>query len=128
LDFKEPWGSKMRRPLTTCFALSLSIIPASAHDPNGVYDDWFVQQRNKHGTSCCDLSHAHVLKDDDWHIRDKRYQVRVGDRWLNIEDWHLLRRGEPNPTGKAILWFNEIGYEAGGLQIQLFCFTPSQEG
>jgi len=108
-----------------CLAIGIIAIPASAHDPQGVWDDWFIAQRNKRGASCCELSHAHILSDDDWKVSGKSYQVRVGDRWYGIKDWQLLKPARPNPTGKAILWYDHPVGEPG---VEILCFTPSQEG
>jgi len=113
----------MWRPFMACLALAIAI-PASAHDPAGIWDDWFVAQRNKRGVSCCELSHAHVLNDDEWTISGKRYQVRFNGQWFAIEDWQLLRLAQPNPTGKAILWYLNPTAEPG---FYITCFTPSQE-
>lgn len=114
----------MWRPLISCLVLAFVVIPASAHDPAGIWDDWFVAQRNKRGVSCCELSHAHVLNDDEWTISGKRYQVRFKGQWFAIEDWQLLRPAQPNPTGKAILWYLNPTAEPG---FYITCFTPSQE-
>jgi hypothetical protein len=76
------------------------------------------------GASCCDLSHAHFVEDEDWRNGGAHYQVRIKDRWHNVQDWQMLQPSTPNPTGKAILWYNEIG---GGGNFLIFCFTPSHE-
>src|SRR6476659_10476481 len=95
----------MWRFLGVCLALCIVVIPANAHDPTGLWNDWYVLQKNKRGASCCELSHAHLLTDHDWRIRGKQYQVRFGEQWIDIEDWQLLKPAQPNPTGKAILWY-----------------------
>jgi len=60
--------------------------------------------------------------DEDWRNGGKHYQVRLHDRWHDVEDWQMLRPAAPNPTGKAILWYNHIGGT-----FLIYCFTPSQE-
>jgi hypothetical protein len=102
---------------TVAFAIS-----ARAHDPDGKWNDWFGRQKNVRGASCCALSHAHFVRDEDWRNGGKHYQVRINDRWHDVEDWQMLQPAAPNPTGKAILWYNDIG---GNLLI--YCFTPSRE-
>ena len=102
--------------------LVLATIGALAHDPDGKWDDWFVGQKNVRGASCCDVSHAHFVKDEDWRNGGKHYQVRIKDRWHDVEDWQMLQPSTPNPTGKAILWYNDIGGT-----FLIFCFTPSHE-
>jgi hypothetical protein len=97
-------------------------LTASAHDPEGRWDDWFVLQRNMRGGSCCNVSHAHYLKDEDWRNGDRHYQVRIKDRWYDIEDWQMLKPADPNPTGHAVLWYNDIGGT-----FLIYCFTPSRE-
>jgi hypothetical protein len=82
-----------------------------------------VLQKNTRGTSCCNGSDARFLNDDDWRISGKRYQVRIGGQWLEVEEWQLLPT-HPNPTGKAIIWYNDPQHEPG---FYIRCFTPSQE-
>ena len=114
----------MWRPLKASLVLAIFVIPADAHDPDGVWDWWFTQQRNVRGTSCCNGSDALILSNDDWRIRGKRYQVQIRGKWLDIEDWQLLKPVQPNPTGKAIIWRSNPEFE-GGFYIR--CFTPSHE-
>ena len=104
-------------------ALAFVAIAASAHDPEGKWDYWFLLQRNVRGASCCDGSHAHILKDEDWRNGGENYQVRIGDRWHAIEDWQMLKPTGPNPTGKAIVWYGNMG----GGAFFIYCFTPSHE-
>jgi len=113
-----------RRPLLACLALALFGSPADAHDPDGAWNWWFVLQRNTLGTSCCNGSDAHFLNDDDWRISGKRYQVRISGQWLDVQDWQLLKPAQPNPTGKAIIWYGDPKHEPG---FYIRCFTPSQE-
>ena len=108
--------------LVTVLASALLAISARAHDPDGKWGYWFLMQRNIRGTSCCDISHAHYLKEEDWRSDGKHYQIKVGDRWRDVEDWQMVKPVESNPTGNAILWYNESG---GNFVI--FCFTPSHE-
>ena len=112
----------MLRPILAGLALASFAVAATAHDPDGIWDYWFLKQRNMRGASCCELSHAHILKDEDWRNGRKHYQVRVGDRWFDIKDWQMLKPAEPNPTGKAILWYND---QVGNFVV--YCFTPSHE-
>jgi len=114
----------MIRAIVAGIALALFAfaLAARAHDPDGKWDDWFVAQKNIRGASCCDLSHAHFVKDEDWRTASKHYQVRIRDRWHDVQDWQMLQPATPNPTGKAILWYNEIGEN-----FLIYCFTPSQE-
>jgi hypothetical protein len=112
----------MLRTIMLSMALTLVALAAIAHDPEGRWDYWFLVQKNMRGAPCCDVSHAHILKDEDWKNGGNHYQVRVIDRWYAIEDWQMLKPVEPNPTGNAILWYNDI---AGNFLI--YCFTPSRE-
>ena len=111
------------RALLAGTAAAFVALSATAHDPEGKSDYWMFLQRNMRGASCCDISHAHFLKEEDWKNGGKHYQVRVGDRWYDIEDWQMLKPADPNPTGKAILWYSG---DAEGYVI-IFCFTPSHE-
>ena len=99
-------------------------ISARAHDPYGRWEDWFLVQKNMRGASCCDISHAHYLQEKDWRSDGEHYQVRVFDQWFDIEDWQMLKRVQPNPTGRAILWYSPPLDEGGFL---ILCFTPSHE-
>jgi hypothetical protein len=112
----------MVRVLLLGIAAAFVALTASAHDPEGKWDYWFLLQRNMRGASCCDGSHAHILTDEDWRNNGKHYQVRVGDRWYDIKDWQMLKPADPNPTSKAILWY---GGQGDGFII--YCFTPSHE-
>src|SRR5438309_11126651 len=58
------WG--VVRAIVAGIAGVFLALTASAHDPERGWDDWFVLQRNMRGGSCCNLSHAHYLKDEDW--------------------------------------------------------------
>src|SRR4051812_16262061 len=88
-------------------------IPADAHDPDGTWNWWLMLQKNVRGNSCCNGSDALLLSDDDWRIRGQRYQVHIANRWLDIEDWQLLKPVQPNPTGKAIIWYSNPEFEVG---------------
>jgi hypothetical protein len=112
----------MLRAIMLSMAITLVALVASAHDPEGRWDYWFLIQRNLRGASCCDRSHAHILKDEDWKNGGKHYQVRIDDRWYDIQDWQMLNPSDPNPTGNAILWYSVI---AGDFVI--YCFTPGRE-
>jgi len=114
----------MWRALMASLALALFISPTKAHDPDGVWNWWFMLQKNTRGASCCNGSDARFLKDDDWRISGKRYQVRIGGQWVDVEDWQLLKPAQPNPTGKAIIWYSDPEHELG---FYIRCFTPSQE-
>jgi hypothetical protein len=112
----------MVRAIVAGLAAAFVAFTAGAHDPEGKSDYWFLLQRNMRGASCCDGTHAHILKDEYWKNGGKNYQVRIGDRWYTIEDWQMLKPAGPNPTGNAILWYSNI---QGSLVI--YCFTPSHE-
>ena len=114
----------MWRPLLACLALAFFVSPADAHDPDGAWNWWLMLQKNVRGTSCCNGSDARFLSDDDWRIEGKRYQVQIRGKWLDIEDWQLLKPVQPNPTGKAIIWYSNPEFEAG---FFIRCFTPSHE-
>jgi hypothetical protein len=60
-----PLEGAMLRAIMLSMAITLVALVASAHDPEGRWDYWFLIQRNMRGASCCDRSHAHILKDED---------------------------------------------------------------
>ena len=115
-------GREMVRAIMAGVAAALVALGATAHDPEEKSDYWFLLQRNMRGASCCDGTHAHILKDEDWKNGGKNYQVRIGDRWYTIEDWQMLKPASPNSTGKAILWYGNLGDD-----FFIYCFTPSHE-
>ena len=111
----------------TYLSLAALVAPASAHHPDGISDDWFIHQRNQDGSRCCDLSHVHILDDEDWKISNAQYQVWVGGQWHVIEDRQLLKPAQPNPTGKAILWITHPQSHPNAPDFYNICFTPSHE-
>ena len=87
--------------IAAMFAVSVLLaIGEQAHDPDGKWDEWFLLRRNLRGASCCDISHAHYLNEGDWRSDGNHYQVKVGDRWRDVQDWQMLKRAEPNRTGR----------------------------
>ena len=113
----------MPRTIMTGIAVVFIGLAANAHDSEGKWDAWFARQNNMRGGSCCKLSHAHVIQDEDWKTWGKDdYEVRINDRWYIVEEWQMLKPADPNPTGHAILWYDNIG----GF-INIYCFIPSWE-
>ena len=81
---------------------------------------WFEMQHNIKGSWCCNLGDGHVLEENEWRAKNGYFQVMISGQWRDIEHWMWRDpKGGPNPTGKAIVWFQ---YTQWGLQI--YCFTP----
>ena len=79
------------------------------------YREWFEQQRDGRGWSCCEQGDAHpvydaYIKRGKWHvpIRGKDYEIKP----------HQLIDG-PNPTGHAVIWYDSVGD-----YIAIYCFAP----
>src|SRR5262249_38521049 len=82
------------------FALAIA---ARAHDPYGRGGDWFLVPKNMRGASCCDISHAHYLQEEDWRSDGEHYQVRVFDQWFDIEDWQDGSLQKPRGFGGFVI-------------------------
>ena len=122
----------------TCYlilAVSLIVVlcifafQAWGHDAtHPEWDAWFVRQHNMRGTSCCDLSHAHYVKDGDWGIAGQHYWVIVeGNRYV-LDDEQVVRTkpDDPNPTERALVWYakNTNAYNKEE-HTYIYCFLPS---
>ena len=70
-----------------------------------------------------DGSDAHYLGPDEWVSATSNYSVQLKGIWFDVEDRQMLRPdGGPNPTGKAIAWYNTTEF---GFNIR--CFIPQFE-
>jgi hypothetical protein len=114
----------IRSAIVIAFVSSLILtFTVRAHDPSHQYTDWFKKQRNQGGYVCCDGSDAHYLGSDEWTRLKGNYRVRIRGIWFDVEDSQMLRPdGGSNPTGNAILWYNQTEF---GFNIR--CFTPQYE-
>ena len=106
-------------------AFSLMAWTALAAPPPGVEIDpalhaWFERQHNVNGGWCCDLGDGHILDDADWRAITGSYEVRIQGVWHTIPVSVMRDPGnDPNPTGKAIVW-----YRAFGPAVTIYCFAP----
>jgi hypothetical protein len=79
------------------------------------YRQWFKQQRDNDGWSCCDRSDAHPAYDA--YLKQGKWHVPIHGRDYEINSRQLL--DGPNPTGHAVVW-----YDGAGDYVFIFCFAP----
>ena len=79
------------------------------------YAEWFQQQRNKQGLSCCDPSDAYPVYDA--YIKQGKWHVPIHGKDYEIYPSQLL--DGPNPTGHAVVW-----YDRAGDYVLIYCFAP----
>jgi hypothetical protein len=79
------------------------------------YQEWFAQQRDREGWSCCDHSDAHAVYDA--YIKQGKWYVSINGAQFEIQPDQLL--DGPNPTGHAVVW-----YDGTGDHVTIFCFAP----
>jgi hypothetical protein len=85
---------------------------------------WFERQHSIAGAWCCNISDGHLLGDTDWKTVGSGYAVRIKGVWYAVPASAIRDPGGgPNPTGRAIVWYNEW---TGGVKI--WCFSPGWEG
>jgi hypothetical protein len=92
---------------------------AFAHDsPNNPVDDaWLKEQRNAAGHVCCIGDDVLPAKDIQWDANGKHYRVKVGEEWLDVKPWALVRG--PNRTGRMLVW---LGNAESSPYVR--CFMP----
>ena len=123
------------RAFLTGVAVGLLASAALARPPPGgptPFAQWFHDQHSvppegqEAGIWCCDIADGHLLDDSEWRISGDHYEVLIQGEWHAIHPYQMVDpRGGPNPTGKAVVWYNLVGSYEGGLQI--YCFTPGWE-
>jgi hypothetical protein len=77
--------------------------------------EWFAQQRDSEGWSCCDRSDAHPVYDA--YIRQGKWYVPVDGTHHEVQPYQLV--DGTNPTGHGIVW-----YDGAGDHVTIFCFAP----
>ena len=109
---------------STLIAIALLIAnTAAAHDPVNKYTEWFVKQYNRQGGLCCSGHDAYYLGEDEWKTGRKNYSILLNGQWIDVDDNKVLSKGGgPNPTGKAIVWYDVTEY---GITVR--CFTTGLE-
>ncbi|WP_155253466.1 hypothetical protein [Bradyrhizobium japonicum] len=98
--------------------LAITVGPAPARDLDGRYansphKEWFSQQRNSVGMSCCDESDGHRFY-GDYVIKEDGSVVVEGH---TIESYKVLKG--PNPVGSAVWWYVDTAYGR-----VTYCFMP----
>jgi hypothetical protein len=81
------------------------------------YREWFAQQRNKSGQSCCGYADAHAVYDA--YIKQGKWYVSIEGTVYQIQPHQLL--DGPNPTGHAVVWYFEDEIVP---TKEIYCFAP----
>jgi hypothetical protein len=90
-------------------APSLAAPPPDA-DLSSPFHTWFEHQHSVTGDWCCSLADGH-------------YEVWINRAWHTVPATALRDpHGGPNPTGRAIVWWSQVGDE-----IVIRCFAPGSE-
>ena len=120
----EPGRKPRRLLLVAVLALVGGISMVVAHQvqarwkpeyADAPYREWFAQQHDSDGWSCCDRSDAHAAFDA--YIRKGKWYVPIDGTHYEIQPNQLL--DGPNPTGHAVVW-----YDGAGDHVTIFCFAP----
>jgi len=82
---------------------------------NSPFKNWYSQQHDYVGWSCCDQSDAHATYDA--YIKNGQWHVPIDGIDHEIY-WHQVLDG-PNPTGHGVVWYTGMGEH-----ITIFCFAP----
>jgi hypothetical protein len=97
--------------------LALTVGPAPARDDgryaNSPHKEWFSQQRNSAGMSCCDEADGHRYY-GDYVIKEDGSVVVEGQ---TIESYKVLKGS--NPVGSAVWWYVDTPYGRS-----TYCFMP----
>ena len=87
----------------------------SSHNP--VNDAWLMEQRNAAGQVCCNGDDVLSADAIEWDANGKIYRVKIGEEWLDVEWWALVRG--PNKMGRMLVWLGDVeGF------IYVRCFMP----
>lgn len=111
-----------------CLCCALAPSKARADPPQGYakgpVHDWFQQQKDWKGDSCCSISDGHVLSDTQWRIEGSSYQIRVAHAWWDVPKKALIH-ATTNPVHAPVAWYY---YYRGGddnpAHITIYCFLP----
>lgn len=91
---------------------------------------WFDSLRSGFGP-CCSDADGTALADVDWESKDGHYRVRLGGRWIEVQD-HAVIAG-PNRAGRTMVWPMTGTIEPNGTLrsldgITIRCFMPGPMG
>ena len=98
--------------------------------------EWFSQQYNVNGGSCCGLGDGHILEDDEWKNLGDRYIVKINGKWFSLKEWqmrdiapdktgNLPLRGTPSTVKKATVWYKyTTTKQEEENEPTIYCFSP----
>lgn len=115
----------IRRAALLCLLAGPAVaLPPPGADPNSEIYKWFDRQENINNQGCCGQGDGHTLEDNQWRTAGTVYEVFIDGLWHKIASSQMLRRAreDPNPTGKAVVWYSYNSQELGGVKI--WCFGP----
>lgn len=108
--------------------LLLSATAQAAPPPNAdpVLHEWFEHQYSIGKSFCCNEADGHILNETEWRTNGKGYDVNINGKWYAIPPEAMVdvRRGGPNPTGHAVVWYKIKGDD----DVTIFCFAQGFEG
>lgn len=146
----KEWDELMRKPypsrwwlwlvlgVLTGFVLcvmSLYAFTAQAHDHKRPdLSQWFAEQKNGNGVSCCDGQEATRLANVDWQSAcvdgECHYQVFIDKQWWDVPEWAVVKG--PNMDGETLVWpiyYWKDGKPENGLSsVFIRCFMPGAGG
>jgi hypothetical protein len=97
--------------------ISLTSIPALAHDPSHPeLNGWFDSLTSGKGP-CCSQSDGTTVADPDWESVGGHYRVRIDGAWVDVPDEAVIKG--PNLIGRTWVW--PIRGPSG---ITIRCFIP----
>lgn len=92
-----------------------------AHEANDPHAQWYSEQRNLKGNSCC--SNNDWTNPSDWRRTLKGYEVFMDGAWVEVPEHAELQSKDRSPTGQSVLWFTKRGKT-----FEIYCFVPGAEG
>jgi hypothetical protein len=80
---------------------------ALAHDSSQPANDaWLKEQRNVEGQVCCAGDDVLRANDIEWDASGGHYRVKVGEEWLDVPPWAVVRG--PNRMGRMLVWLDSV--------------------
>jgi hypothetical protein len=91
--------------------------PPPGADPDGPMGAWWRGAQSPAGVPCCGIYDGHLVRAR--HAGDGRWQVLLGEEWIDVPQDAVLENYPPHPSGSAAVWTR-------GKSI--LCFVPPLPG